>query len=957
MNKKKILSAVTLLTIATVSTIGARNVYATEGHIKNTEKNVYIRFDKEEYNLTSEKLKELLSEKGFTLITELTGNVGTGTKIAVEKDGINYDYIVVLLGDVNKDGEMKSSDVTFLRDYVFDPTALEITPEQNEAADVDGDGKIGSTDISLLRDMLMGEYVALIPDEELPDSLKDSAEQALAKLVEYVDTDITAENIEEITTAVASAKEAVAKLDGEIVESLEGYENIATIEAKIDEYNKSIEENPEEIALAKAKAEAIKTLSEKYPQENYDVEDWKTVEEAIATIENKLNTEEAIKNCIDETIAVMSTKQTKQQKLDDAIIKAKTELEELQVAYKSTDYEEKELNDIKAIIKTATETLDNLDKTTATIADINNIVDNAENEAKLVKTKLDLAKEEAKAYLDNYILTDIKEENYSTENWKKIKELVQDGIDSIDEISAGVNMDNAIENVKHIKEDIIIEISAIKNKATDLENLKADKKLEIDNIINTESDTNTYTDEQKIEINKLKDDAKAQIDLATSEEEVNEIANTVKSELSKYRTDVQNQAINSINETYKKEDFYSEDWANMIKIINKAISDIENSSDAGVSSIVTDLESDLSSYISIADQLIAAKSDDIAALQSKYVENNYDAETWTELKTEYDKQVELINQKITKTQVQIAYDNAVSILDTFETKEQKLNKAKETAKKELDEELTKYNQEDYSEANWKQLQYLVSIGQTKIDEKTAEADINNSKTYIIKEMKKVKTIAQEALDESKTDAIDEITTEYAKYSSIITDTTVYTQENIDIINSLNTNASTEINALETIEEVNAKKIEIINAMKAVKKTAQSDLETAISKTYKEEDYYSDDWKKINELVNNAITKIKESYDATEIATEKTNAINAINDIDTKAEVLDTAKATAKDEIVAKYGNLETNNPEIWSEISQMIDTAKAKIDDAITPTRVDQIKNEEIEAIDAYITSLNTEEE
>lgn len=59
-----------------------------------------------------------------------------------------------LRGDLNRDGVVNLSDVSTLRDYILDQSAMD--EEDREAADLNGDGYVNMSDVPSLRDIIMG---------------------------------------------------------------------------------------------------------------------------------------------------------------------------------------------------------------------------------------------------------------------------------------------------------------------------------------------------------------------------------------------------------------------------------------------------------------------------------------------------------------------------------------------------------------------------------------------------------------------------------------------------------------------------------------------------------------------------------------------------------------------------------------------------------------------------------
>lgn len=80
----------------------------------------------------------------------LVGNVlGTGAKVKVE----DKEYTLVVLGDVNGDGLVKSKDYMMIKNYIMG--TLELSEAEKKAADVNKDGEIKSKDYMMIKNHIM----------------------------------------------------------------------------------------------------------------------------------------------------------------------------------------------------------------------------------------------------------------------------------------------------------------------------------------------------------------------------------------------------------------------------------------------------------------------------------------------------------------------------------------------------------------------------------------------------------------------------------------------------------------------------------------------------------------------------------------------------------------------------------------------------------------------------------
>lgn len=116
----------------------------------------YIKNIQPETELTTFK-KVIFTEVGYTVFN-LSGNqvldnemIGTGYRLITDT---GKEYVLIVMGDLNGDGEMKLTDLSMIRKHYL---ALEtLTDEYEKAADVDNNGNISLNDISLIRKMILG---------------------------------------------------------------------------------------------------------------------------------------------------------------------------------------------------------------------------------------------------------------------------------------------------------------------------------------------------------------------------------------------------------------------------------------------------------------------------------------------------------------------------------------------------------------------------------------------------------------------------------------------------------------------------------------------------------------------------------------------------------------------------------------------------------------------------------
>ena len=125
--------------------------------LKNGSK-VYLVVENQQTIEVTEKYKidgeNILIIPG-TSISDITGAenkssvFGTGAKIKIE----DKEYNLVMLGDVNGDGEVKSKDYMMIKNYIMG--TLEMSETEKKAADVNGDGNITPADYVKVKNHIM----------------------------------------------------------------------------------------------------------------------------------------------------------------------------------------------------------------------------------------------------------------------------------------------------------------------------------------------------------------------------------------------------------------------------------------------------------------------------------------------------------------------------------------------------------------------------------------------------------------------------------------------------------------------------------------------------------------------------------------------------------------------------------------------------------------------------------
>ena len=90
--------------------------------------------------------------KGET-VTSNDEALGTGSKIILS----NSEYVIVISGDINKDGKITALDYIAVRNYMMNTKEIDSNQVEFKAADMNSDGKISALDYIAIRKIMMNE--------------------------------------------------------------------------------------------------------------------------------------------------------------------------------------------------------------------------------------------------------------------------------------------------------------------------------------------------------------------------------------------------------------------------------------------------------------------------------------------------------------------------------------------------------------------------------------------------------------------------------------------------------------------------------------------------------------------------------------------------------------------------------------------------------------------------------
>lgn len=105
--------------------------------------------------LTSIKGVALLNFQNSSSQNIASGKIATGMKFSLKISNTQYNYIVVILGDVNGDGAIYATDYVKIRNHIMGKSQL--SGASLQAADVNRDNKVQATDYVRVRNHIMGK--------------------------------------------------------------------------------------------------------------------------------------------------------------------------------------------------------------------------------------------------------------------------------------------------------------------------------------------------------------------------------------------------------------------------------------------------------------------------------------------------------------------------------------------------------------------------------------------------------------------------------------------------------------------------------------------------------------------------------------------------------------------------------------------------------------------------------
>ena len=503
----------------------------------------------------------------------------------INNESINNDVFKPVVVATNFDLKKAKEDaIKELENYVNKDDYRE--EEQNKIDEIIDNAKnkinssIGIDDINKIKEEAKKQLDDLKTDDEYRfEELDKAKKDAISELETYVDKDDYREKEQkEINEIIDKAKEDINEATK--IEDINSIKEEA--EKEIDNL-KTDKELTEE--LEKAKKDAISELETYVDKDDYREKEQeeidKIIEKAKEEINNAIEIEEvnSIKEKAEEELDKLKTDdEYRSEELEKT---KKDAISELENYVDTDDYREKEQQEIAEIIEIAKDKINNTTK----IEEINPIKEAAERELDALKTdaeysaeELEKAKKDAINELENYVDAD----NYREKEQQEIAEIIEIAKEDI-------NKATSTEEVNSIKEAAERELDKLNTDAylTYLEQLEKAKKDAINELENY-VDKNAYREKEQQEIDKIIENAKVDINNATKIEEVNSIKESAERELDALKTDAmltalelqkaKEDAINNLK-VYRDSNLVDNYYDEGTKIINKAISEINNAND------------------------------------------------------------------------------------------------------------------------------------------------------------------------------------------------------------------------------------------------------------------------------------------------------------------------------------------------------------------------------------------
>src|SRR5690554_4004519 len=758
--------------------------------------------------------------------------------------------------------------------------------------ELDNVDEVNNFDDSNLKDEL--DKVPTILDEAKQDALtqlKDAYES-------YNENDYSNDNWSELKSAYEDAKVAIEQSTSteEINDNLNnGIEEMSNVPTLLDE--------AKQVALAQ-----LKDAYESYNENDYSNDNWSELnaayEGAKVAIEQSTSTEE-INDNLNNGIEEMSNVPTLEEELNEAKDSLKNEILK---DYDEVDYSEDNYQKIVDKIDDALKELDNVDE-------VNNFDDsNLKDELDKVPTILDEAKQDALNQLkDAY--ESYEENDYSNDNWSELKSAYEGAKVAIEQSTSTEEINDNLNNG----------IEEMSNVPTLLDEAKQDALNQLKDAYESYEE-NDYSEENWSVLTDAYTSSKEAIEESSTVEDVNINLNIGIEEMSNVPTleeelsDAKDSLKNEILKDYDENDYSEENYQEILDKVDDALKELDNVDEVN-NFDDSNLKDELDKVPTILDE---AKQDALTQLKDAYEsynENDYSNDNWSELKSAYEDAKVAIEQSTSTEEINDNLNNGIEEMSNVPTL---LDEAKQVALAQLKDAYESYNENDYSNDNWSELNAAYEGAKVAIEQSTSTEEINDNLNNGIEEMSNVPTLEEE-LNEAKDSLKNEILKDYDEvdysednYQKIVDkiDDALKELDNVDEVNNFDdSNLKDELDKVPTI-------------LDEAKQDALNQLKDAYE-SYEENDYSNDNWSELKSAYEGAKVAIEQSTSTEEINDNLNNGIEEMSNVPT---LLDEAKQDALNQLKDAYESYEENDysEENWSVLTDAYTSSKEAIEESST---------------------------
>src|SRR5690554_2467051 len=515
----------------------------------------------------------------------------------------------------------------------------------------------------------------------IPTILDEAKQDALTQLKDayesYEENDYSNDNWSELKSAYEGAKVAI--------------EQSTSTEEINDNLNNGIEEMSNvPTLLDEAKQDALNQLKdayESYEENDYSEENWSVLTDAYTSSKEAIeesSTVEDVNINLNIGIEEMSNVPTLEEELSDAKDSLKNEILK---DYDENDYSEENYQEILDKVDDALKELDNVDE-------VNNFDDsNLKDELDKVPTILDEAKQDALTQLkDAY--ESYNENDYSNDNWSELKSAYEDAKVAIEQSTSTEEINDNLNNG----------IEEMSNVPTLLDETKQDALNQLKDAYESYEE-NDYSEENWSVLTDAYTSSKETIEESSTVEDVNinlnigieEMSNvpTLEEELNEAKDSLKNEILKDYDEVDYSEDNYQK----IVDKIDDALKELDNVDEVN-NFDDSNLKDELDKVPTILDE---AKQDALNQLKDayeSYEENDYSNDNWSELKSAYEGAKVAIEQSTSTEEINDNLNNGIEEMSNVPTL---LDEAKQVALAQLKDAYESYNENDYSNDNWSEL--------------------------------------------------------------------------------------------------------------------------------------------------------------------------------------------------------------------------------------------------------------